>query len=56
MVAAGAPEWLADAMVALFGVFAAGHARAVSPVVEQVTGYPPRTFDDWARENAVAFR
>jgi uncharacterized protein YbjT (DUF2867 family) len=56
MVAAGAPEWLADAMVALFGVFAAGHAAAVSPVVEQVTGYPARTFDDWARENAAAFR
>jgi uncharacterized protein YbjT (DUF2867 family) len=56
MVAAGAPEWLATAMVALYGVFAAGHAAVVSPVVGEVTGYPARTFDDWARENAPAFR
>jgi uncharacterized protein YbjT (DUF2867 family) len=56
MVAAGAPEWLASAMVALYDVFAAGHSATVSPVVEQITGYPPRTFDDWARENAAAFR
>lgn len=56
MVAAGTPEWLAIAMVALYSVFAAGHSAAVSPVVEQITGYPPRTFDDWARENAAAFR
>lgn len=56
MLAAGWPEWLASAMVALYGVFAAGHASAVSPVVEELTGYPARSFDDWAREDAAAFR
>jgi uncharacterized protein YbjT (DUF2867 family) len=56
MIAGGAPEWLANAMVAFYGVFAAGHSAAVSPVVGEITGYPPRTFDDWARENAAAFR
>ncbi|HUM01790.1 MAG TPA: SDR family oxidoreductase [Thermoanaerobaculia bacterium] len=56
MRAAGAPDWMADSMVALYGVFAANRAAAVSPVVEQLTGYPARTFDDWARENAASFR
>jgi len=56
MLSAGAPEWMADAMIALYGIFAASRAAAVSPVVEQVTGYPARRFEEWARENAAAFR
>lgn len=56
MLAAGWPDWLATSMTALYGIFATGHAAAVSPIVEELTGYPPRTFDDWARENAAAFR
>ncbi len=56
MLAAGWPEWLAASMTALFGVFATGRAAAISPIVEELTGYPPRSFDDWARENAAAFR
>ncbi len=55
MLAAGWPEWLASAMVALLGVFAAGQASAVSTVVEELTGYPPRSFDHWAKENSAAF-
>ncbi|MFW5418622.1 NAD(P)H-binding protein [Nocardiopsis sp. CNT-189] len=30
--------------------------RTVLPTVRQVTGRPPRTFADWAGENAAAFR
>lgn len=56
MLDSGAPEWMADAMAALFGVFAANQAAAVSPAVAQLTGYPARRFDDWIRENAAAFR
>lgn len=56
MLAAGWPEWLAASMTTLYGVFATGHATAVSRVVEELTTYPPRSFDDWARENAAAFR
>ncbi len=56
MLAAGWPDWLATSMTALFGVFATGHAATISPIVEELTGYSPRTFDDWARENAAAFR
>jgi uncharacterized protein YbjT (DUF2867 family) len=55
MLAAGWPEWLATSMTALYGVFATGHAAAISRVVEELTSYPPRSFDDWARENAAAF-
>ncbi|ONI75017.1 hydroxylase [Actinosynnema sp. ALI-1.44] len=31
-------------------------ARTVQPTVEQVTGEPARTFEQWVRENAAAFR
>jgi len=56
MLAGGWPEWLATSMTALYGVFATGHAASISPIVKDLTGYPPRSFDDWARENAAAFR
>ncbi len=56
MIASGAPPWMADAVVAIYRGFASGRPPAPSPVVENLTGYPPRTFDDWARENAAAFR
>jgi uncharacterized protein YbjT (DUF2867 family) len=56
IVASGAPEWLADDLVKLYGVFKAGHGAFVSTAVQQVTGRAPRKFADFVRDNAVAFK
>jgi hypothetical protein len=48
-----------DEVIAFF-VWAHGNTPPVGytvvPTVEQVTGRPPRTFAQWAREHAGAFR
>ncbi|MFG1702167.1 NAD(P)H-binding protein [Nonomuraea sp. M3C6] len=51
---AGMPEAYAEAF---FGFFARGELdeSAVLPTVLQVTGRPPRTFEEWAAANAKAF-
>ncbi|TDD17018.1 NAD(P)H-binding protein [Nonomuraea diastatica] len=43
---------------AFYGFFARGELdeSAVLPTVEQVTGRPPRTFEEWAVANAEVFR
>jgi hypothetical protein len=51
----GMPEVLADAIIEVFGSIRAGRLTGVTPVVEQVTGRKPRSFDAWAREHARAF-
>ncbi|MFJ8476906.1 NAD(P)H-binding protein [Kitasatospora sp. NPDC094011] len=48
--------WRAEGMVELYGLYAAGHASAVSPDVEKLTGRPPRSFAEFAAEHADAFR
>jgi len=56
MVAAGVPEWLAKDYVALLvKVYATGAAASVTPVVADLTGKPPRTFDRLARDFAGVF-
>nr|SBO93183.1 Oxidoreductase [Nonomuraea gerenzanensis] len=54
MVAGGMPEAYAEAF---YGFFARGELdeSAVLPTVDEVTGRPPRTFAQWARDNAGAF-
>ncbi|TMR95676.1 NAD(P)H-binding protein [Nonomuraea basaltis] len=51
---AGMPEVYANAF---FGFFARGELdeSTVLPTVEQVTGRPPRTFEEWAAANVEAF-
>ncbi len=56
MLAYGMPEYYADALVDLAHFFIAGGAQHLSGDVEKVTGRKPRTFDDFAREYAAAFR
>jgi uncharacterized protein YbjT (DUF2867 family) len=56
MIAAGLPDWLANDLGVLMAFFATGGGAAVSPVVEQVTGRKPRSFDEFLAENAAAFR
>jgi len=56
MAALGIPDWLIDDLLALSAAFAAGHAAAVTSVVADVTGLPPRSMDTFARDFAGAFQ
>lgn len=56
MVGMGMPEVLASAMVELYRIERAGYVSTVSPVVELVTGRPARTFAEFAKDYAAAFR
>lgn len=53
MLDAGAPEWYADDVVALQGVFAAGWAATTTDTVKKVTGREPGTLAEFAAEHAV---
>ncbi len=56
MLKAGMPPWNADAVTQLYGVFATGKFGYTTDVVQRITGRPPITFEQWARENAAAFQ
>ena len=49
------PEEIADGTLSILGE-PTGRELAISPDVEKVLGRPARTFADWARRNAAAFR
>lgn len=53
---AGLPAWLADDMVTMQKNVAQDGASTVSPDFERLTGHPPRSFEDFARDAAAAFR
>lgn len=55
MVDSGAPVWLANSLVRLFGKLRVGACAQVTDTVEVLTGRAPRTFADWARDHATAF-
>ncbi|TYB63209.1 NAD(P)H-binding protein [Nonomuraea sp. PA05] len=52
--AQGVPEQMIEFQIEVFGNTPEG-AYQVTPTVAQVTGRPPRTFAQWAAENARAF-
>jgi len=56
MKAAGIPEVLVEAFMQLNHIQKAGHASEVSPVVEQVTGKKPISFEQFARDYTEAFK
>ena len=56
MVAAGMPDWLADAMNALFRLFADGHGSTVTRSVPDTTGHPARDYATFVRQHADWFR
>lgn len=49
-----APAVIVDAVLDMIGNVSERDAR-VLPTVEKVTGRPPRTFEQWVRDNADAF-
>lgn len=55
MMAAGMPDWLADAWVQLSLMISEGGAEKVTNNVKDVTGKEPRSFDQFARSHAQAF-
>lgn len=55
MLQAGMPAWNADAVTELYGAFAGGNFDHTTDTVERLTGRPPITFEQFARENAAAF-
>jgi uncharacterized protein YbjT (DUF2867 family) len=54
--AAGLPEWFVDALALLNDHLAAGRAAAVTDAVREITGKEPRTFAQFARDHAEAFK
>jgi uncharacterized protein YbjT (DUF2867 family) len=56
MLGAGMPEWFADALNELHGIVRQGYGAVVTKVVADVAKKQPRTFDEFAREHAAAFR
>jgi uncharacterized protein YbjT (DUF2867 family) len=56
MLENGMPDWFADDLLKLAEVFAAGHASEVVPTVEQVTGTKARSFDQFVKDFADAFK
>lgn len=55
MLESGAPDWLADSLVQLFGKLRAGACAQVTDTVQALTGRAPRTFADWAQDHGRAF-
>jgi hypothetical protein len=52
----GAPAWMVEGMLELFAIMKAGWTAAVTPDVQKVTGRPARTFAEFARDHAAAWR
>lgn len=55
-LASGLPAFAVDALAELYRFYIAGGAQRVTHDVEKVTGRTARTFDDFARDYASAFR
>jgi uncharacterized protein YbjT (DUF2867 family) len=56
MLAEGLPPMVADAIVAIFASQRAGSMAGTTDTIRELTGRPPRTIADFAREHAAAFR
>jgi uncharacterized protein YbjT (DUF2867 family)/lysophospholipase L1-like esterase len=56
LIDGGEPEPMADALVAIWRAIREGRLSAVTDDVQRVLGRPPATFEQWARQNAAAFR
>lgn len=55
-VAWGASAEMVEARLSIFRAIREGRLATVTNIVERVLGRKPRTFSEWARENAEAFR
>jgi uncharacterized protein YbjT (DUF2867 family) len=55
LVEAGVPDFVAEQMIGIFGMFRQGVAARVMDTVEALTGSRPRTFAAFARDHARLF-
>ena len=55
LAAAGLPDWQADGLIEDYAHYSRGEASEVAPGVQDATGKPPRSFDEFARDYAPAF-
>ena len=55
LLAAGVPEWSADALIDLQRLYRAGIASAVTDTVEQLLGHKPTSFEQFSRDYRSAF-
>jgi uncharacterized protein YbjT (DUF2867 family) len=55
-LAAGMPQYTADALDELFAERRQGKESEVSPLFEAIVGRPPTSFDEFARRHAAIFR
>ncbi len=56
LMAMGMPDWMADGWVAVAMMISTDAANMVTPLVREITGEDPRSFDQFARDFAGAFR
>jgi uncharacterized protein YbjT (DUF2867 family) len=56
ILASGAPEWFAEGQMEQFRERWRGRQSAVTTAVAALTGRPPRSFAEFARDHAAAFR
>ena len=55
LVQAGMPLWIAEQLVVLFGLMRQGAAAQTTDTVRELTGRPPRSFAEFARDHAAIF-
>ena len=56
LMAMGMADWMADGWVAVAMMISTDAANMVTPLVREITGEDPRSFDQFARDFAGAFR
>ncbi len=55
LVGFGMPQWQADGLIEDYAHYRRGEASAIASGVKDATGLPPRSFDSFAQDYAVAF-
>jgi len=56
MESAGMPGWMVTGMLEMFATVKAGHTAPTTTTVREITGREPRTFAEFARAHAAAWR
>ncbi len=50
------PAWMIDVIMELNAIAKAGYTASISPVVEQITGKKPISFEQFVKDNLAAFK
>ena len=56
MLKTGMDKELVNALMEMLATLRKNEGAIVTETIQQVTGYPPRTFEDWCQENIKAFQ